>query len=366
MLPLRKIGVISAVALLLCASFVIPTASFNANAIFRIVSVVGDYKRTYTIHDDYGRSIQFAMDIPEETYEYYRRQPHTVYSFDDYEKFVTPEMFENIALALAEYCSNARSFVMAALEIAQQIPYEPNDEAYYPIETLIRNRGACDDKSFLAASIILARGYYTILLLFESENHMAIGVALSDFHPEYTVWYWEYRGREYYYCECTSLGWKIGEMPPEFEGVEAYIIDLGGSIVPPCYVDSDGDGLTDDEELVHGTSPYKSDTDNDGLSDYYEIFTTQTDPTKADSDNDGLNDGEEVSLGTDPLKADTDNDLWNDSIDPSPRQVLIPNILILVATGLIAELIVITKWPKKGADKRLNSLDSSKICTNGG
>jgi hypothetical protein len=44
-------------------------------------------------------------------------------------------------------------------------------------------------------------------------------------------------------------------------------------------VDTDGDGLSDYEELyVYGTSPYLKDSDGDGTSDYDEVKTNRTDP----------------------------------------------------------------------------------------
>lgn len=44
-------------------------------------------------------------------------------------------------------------------------------------------------------------------------------------------------------------------------------------------VDTDGDGLSDwDELFIYSTSPYLEDTDGDGLSDYEEIFVYKTDP----------------------------------------------------------------------------------------
>ncbi len=64
--------------------------------------------------------------------------------------------------------------------------------------------------------------------------------------------------------------------------------------------DQDRDGLTDAEEERLGTSPTKSDSDADGLSDYDEVKIYHTDPLKSDSDSDGVADGTEVRQGTNP------------------------------------------------------------------
>ncbi len=88
----------------------------------------------------------------------------------------------------------------------------------------------------------------------------------------------------------------------------------------PLYVDSnengindgdedyDGDGLTNLQEVSCGTDLTLTDTDNDGLSDYDEIFVYGTDPLKPDTDGDGLSDGDEIALGLDPLNPDSDGD----------------------------------------------------------
>jgi len=80
-------------------------------------------------------------------------------------------------------------------------------------------------------------------------------------------------------------------------------------------IDSDGDGLTDDEEVdTYGTDRFHSDTDYDELLDGEEI-TIGTDPRSPDSDGDGVRDGEEIQIGIDPFNPDTDGDGINDSFE---------------------------------------------------
>jgi len=78
--------------------------------------------------------------------------------------------------------------------------------------------------------------------------------------------------------------------------------------------DSDGDGLTDFEEIREGwwvaspTAPY---------DERPQVFP---DPTSVDADQDGLSDPEERELGTDPKAPDTDGDGISDADDPNPLQ----------------------------------------------
>ena len=70
----------------------------------------------------------------------------------------------------------------------------------------------------------------------------------------------------------------------------------------PSSVDTDGDGLSDSDELKSWhTNPNAVDTDGDGIADGREIFVFHTDPNKSDTDEDTFSDGEEIIAGTDPL-----------------------------------------------------------------
>lgn len=68
----------------------------------------------------------------------------------------------------------------------------------------------------------------------------------------------------------------------------------------PAVLDTDGDGLTDEEEVGLGTDPLEADTDGDGLFDGEETATYQTDPLNPDSDGDTFLDGQEVRNGYSP------------------------------------------------------------------
>lgn len=70
-------------------------------------------------------------------------------------------------------------------------------------------------------------------------------------------------------------------------------------------IDSDEDGLANIYEIENGTDPLSKDTDNDGLTDYDEIFIYNTNPVIPDTDGDGLEDGDELHIGVDPTNPET-------------------------------------------------------------
>lgn len=70
--------------------------------------------------------------------------------------------------------------------------------------------------------------------------------------------------------------------------------------------DTDGDGLSDEEEMKLGTDPNNPDTDGDGLLDGEEVKNYKTDPLNPDTDGGGIKDGIEVRNGANPLDADDD------------------------------------------------------------
>lgn len=106
-----------------------------------------------------------------------------------------------------------------------------------------------------------------------------------------------------------------------------------------CFLDTDNDGLPDEEEESLGTNPNDPDTDDDGILDGQEV-TDGTDPLDdcdsiggtalddSDCDSDGLTTAEENDLGTDPNDADSDDDGLTDGeevlVTDDPSTDLVP------------------------------------------
>ena len=98
------------------------------------------------------------------------------------------------------------------------------------------------------------------------------------------------------------------------------------TVINAQVIDTDGDGLSDDEESLLGTDPLLIDTDEDSISDSEEVGVDLGNPLDSDEDNiidaldpdddnDGLSTRDEEQVGTSALHADTDEDGVLDSIE---------------------------------------------------
>lgn len=90
-----------------------------------------------------------------------------------------------------------------------------------------------------------------------------------------------------------------------FPVVNAYdASDNGGTdaiVAKISAADSDGDNLSNYDESIYETDPYRIDSDCDMLDDYSEVYIYGTNPLISDSDMDSYSDAQEVAEGTDPL-----------------------------------------------------------------
>lgn len=71
-----------------------------------------------------------------------------------------------------------------AISLVQQIPYgktkDYQDKRFYPYEVLYNQCGVCEDKSILLAFLLKELGYGVVLLEFETERHMAVGIKVPE------------------------------------------------------------------------------------------------------------------------------------------------------------------------------------------
>lgn len=115
------------------------------------------------------------------------------------------------------------------------------------------------------------------------------------------------------------------DVPTDAKSIEEYANDASGEVVMASIaatvsaIDTDGDGLTDeDEHTVWESNPLSDDTDSDGYPDATEVVNGY-DPNgvgKLDADGDGLTDYSEMTVyETDRYDADSDNDGYNDGLE---------------------------------------------------
>ena len=172
--------------------------------------------------------------------------------------------------------------------------------------------------------------YANARVMFNDGSSQLPAVNEPGFQASDVMWY-----RNGNWCNTTSdtdndglldyieliLGTNINSAHSDNDGLpDGYEVNTLGT--NPLYSDSDDNGTLDDQEdfdddslsnyneYLHGTDPFKTDTDGDGLSDYTEVTvvygTQHTDPLDEDTDGDTLSDGDDVALGFSPLLQDTD------------------------------------------------------------
>ena len=193
-----------------------------------------DYEYSYWVldHPDGSGRYELNVSVSSSLYDYYAGKDHSLRSSLDLGKFVTPYALKPMADSLWTVYEDDEDFANGVLMIVHQIPYEASAPQNYPVETIVANEGDCDLFSFVAASVMVAGGLDVVLLFYDSEDHMNVGVSLSHAPQDArsAVSYFNYGGKRYYMAETTGgnweTGWRVGECPESFEGVSAQIITL--------------------------------------------------------------------------------------------------------------------------------------------
>ncbi|EJN57285.1 hypothetical protein HSB1_42480 [Halogranum salarium B-1] len=129
-----------------------------------------------------------------------------------------------------------------------------------------------------------------------------------------------------------------------FTPLDPTAVDGDGDGIPDAREDFDNDSLDTVAEEAAGTDPTANDTDFDTLSDAAELNIHGTNPIEPDTDGDGLRDDEELELGTDPTVGDTDGDGQLDGDETFTTTATNESVGVAVdvlGTGNVAETVTI-------------------------
>ena len=189
---------------------------------------------TYQLLDQPDGKVTYELNvmIPEYLHDYYVEKSHSLTSTNSFSTFVTPYALQPIADRLWEIYGNEEDFANGVLMIVHQITYVETTPTKYPVETMVDAQGDCDLFSFIAASIMKAGGLDVVLMYYEEQTHMNIGVHLSSPPQDArdNVCYVTNDGTRYYVAECTGgkweEGWRVGECPTDLNQVSAEVLTL--------------------------------------------------------------------------------------------------------------------------------------------
>jgi hypothetical protein len=199
--------------------------------------VVSDNGYSYQLVDHLGGSTYYGLNVAvsQSLYDYYFEKSHRANSNNDFAEFVTPYALHPISDCLGQIYEDDEDFANGALMIVHQIPYEASAQPKYPVETIVGNKGDCDLFSYIAASIVKAHGMDVVLLYYESDAHMNVGVSLSHApsNARQQAHYVTYSNVRYYIAECTGGnwqdGWRVGECPDSLQTAPVQVIALEDS-----------------------------------------------------------------------------------------------------------------------------------------
>lgn len=210
-----------------------PVVSPTPKAVSATPSGSDYYERTYKwSYKNYHYT--WELSIPEVAYDYYQNKPHNresdyaMYAMSSYDRQYLQSLVTELEAVTEEKGYTEQDAALMTIAFVQSMEYTSDSvttgyDEYprYPIETMVDNGGDCEDTAILTAALLNEMGYGVVLL--RLPGHMAVGVKGSD---DYPGTYWEYKGTRYYYLETTGEGWKVGQIPPEYQNAKATIYPM--------------------------------------------------------------------------------------------------------------------------------------------
>ena len=185
------------------------------------------YEREFTWDID-GYRYTWEYQFSPHDYVYYHNLPkHLPYAAYAEEHSAYPYLAEfsyDLKELAHKYGFEGYDLVRFVTAFVQHIKYEydPNvwgDYPRFPIETLVEQKGDCEDSGALLAAILMTMGYDMIMV--NPPGHMAVAIACRGCDGSY----FRFNGEKYYYIETTQPGWGIGVLPNIYSK-DANLIEL--------------------------------------------------------------------------------------------------------------------------------------------
>ncbi|MHB9288132.1 hypothetical protein ACKVMT_13970 [Halobacteriales archaeon Cl-PHB] len=194
-------------------------------------------QRSLTVPVD-DRSESFVLQVPRSLYDRYADRPrqkgYLPYATDRGNAAVVAPVVDAIR-DVAGADADAATVRRAATGLVQDLSYVYDaalgyDEYQkYPVETLVEGAGDCEDTSALLAALLDRLGYHVALLALWEADHMAVGVATD---PPADATTFEAAGTTYVYQETVEPGWALGEVPPNYAGVDPEVLVVSDRTQP--------------------------------------------------------------------------------------------------------------------------------------
>ena len=185
-----------------------------------------------------------TVEIPSSLIDYYRNdRDHLTYHYSDmgtgrheelsdFYGFVFSEYDREVVASLARQMEDSAATnyekALVALTFVQSLPYVTDKDSKgqqeyvrFPVETLVDGVGDCEDKVILLSAILGEMGIGFILM--QLPDHTALGVDCEAPHQGTRI---GFGGSRYYFVETTTLGWKIGQVPDEYQAATVEVVPL--------------------------------------------------------------------------------------------------------------------------------------------
>ena len=173
--------------------------------------------------EELGLNLRYNYDDPDIQAQYLWARIYQVVYQESFPQVKTvAEGFNKIFL---NEKMNAIDRVLFVISFVQNIKYDRPGGAldlFAPLGTIAKRFGDCDTKALLLYVLLERMRIDCAMMWSQYYKHAMLGVKIPT-NGDYKI----YNGKKYYFLETTYPGWKIGDLPPDFNNKRLwYILEI--------------------------------------------------------------------------------------------------------------------------------------------